>query len=303
MTPTSPDLWLYAGWAASYTIIFSFTGGIFHAYYLAVIGPPLAALCGIGLAQAVEPGKIDRIRFGAVIALTALWQCYLGYGFVLENSTRLWPWVSLVAPVAAVMLASSISPRTAVVVGAVAGLFLVNPLLWSASTWSNAGPAILPAAELSVWNETGGDPERQWRKTVRQTEISSADPKLIAFLAANMGESKFAAVTPTTRLAAPIINRSGLPIMAFGGFSGLDPILSLDQLKERARNGDFRYVLFGAGVAQGPRPQLNDDDPRRAFIRWVRANGKPVPPALWRSPDANGERLFLFEIKLRDAGD
>src|SRR5262249_4189583 len=44
------DLLLWAGWALIYGIVFSAAGGLFHAYYLAVLAPPLAALAGIGAA-------------------------------------------------------------------------------------------------------------------------------------------------------------------------------------------------------------------------------------------------------------
>ena len=42
---------VWAGWLAVYWLALSFAGGVFHTYYLAVLGPPLAALAGIGMAQ------------------------------------------------------------------------------------------------------------------------------------------------------------------------------------------------------------------------------------------------------------
>ena len=39
---------LWGLWALTYGIVFSAAGGIFHGYYLAALGPPLAALAGIG---------------------------------------------------------------------------------------------------------------------------------------------------------------------------------------------------------------------------------------------------------------
>ena len=39
---------LWSTWALTYGIVFSAAGGIFHAYYLAALAPPLAALAGIG---------------------------------------------------------------------------------------------------------------------------------------------------------------------------------------------------------------------------------------------------------------
>jgi len=39
---------LWSIWALAYGIVYSLAGGIFHAYYLSTLGPPLAALAGIG---------------------------------------------------------------------------------------------------------------------------------------------------------------------------------------------------------------------------------------------------------------
>jgi 4-amino-4-deoxy-L-arabinose transferase-like glycosyltransferase len=41
----------WCGWTAIYWLVFSFAGGVVHFYYLAVLGPPLAALAGIGVSE------------------------------------------------------------------------------------------------------------------------------------------------------------------------------------------------------------------------------------------------------------
>ena len=68
--------------------------------------------------------------------------------------------------------------------------------------------------------------------------------------------------TPSARLAAPIIIRTGQPVMAMGGFSGRDPILTVEALADLARRGDVRYVLLG-----GRTREASD------LVRWVWANG------------------------------
>jgi len=47
---TRTDLLLWSGWVVAYGVVYSYAGGIFHYYYLATLGPPLAALAGVGLA-------------------------------------------------------------------------------------------------------------------------------------------------------------------------------------------------------------------------------------------------------------
>lgn len=52
-TPKQRSGWLmWGGWLAVYTIVFSFTGGIFHAYYTATLAPAVAALSAAGLVSA-----------------------------------------------------------------------------------------------------------------------------------------------------------------------------------------------------------------------------------------------------------
>src|SRR4029079_5974713 len=70
------SLLLHGGWALTYGIVLSAAGGIFHAYYLAVLGPPVAALAAIGLVSVWSASQ----RWGLPLALTATaqWQYYIG---------------------------------------------------------------------------------------------------------------------------------------------------------------------------------------------------------------------------------
>jgi len=114
----------------------------------------------------------------------------------------------------------------------------------------------------------------------------SDDPKLHAFLIAHRGEARFVVATPTTGLAAPVIVRTGLPAMAVGGFWGNEPILTVDAFADKVKRGEVRYVLLGVRVRT------------TEFTRWVRANGKPVDEAEWRSLPADGRRpIQLYDLK------
>ena len=74
-------------------------------------------------------------------------------------------------------------------------------------------------------------------------------------------------------------------MLAFGGYLGNDPIMSLDAFADRVKRGEVRYVL----LAPGRRPA--------EFDAWVRARGTPVDPALWRSPNPEPRRaLALYDL-------
>ena len=58
------------------------------------------------------------------------------------------------------------------------------------------------------------------------------------FLRAERGSSRFLAAAPNTRLAAPIIIATGEPVMATGGYFGIDPILTVDAFRQMVERGE-----------------------------------------------------------------
>ena len=91
----------------------------------------------------------------------------------------------------------------------------------------------------------------------------NVDTTLIQFLEENYGSERWAAAVPNANMAAPIILETGLPVMAVGGFSGTDSILTLEKLKEYIDAGDLRYYVSG-------REQNIEID------QWVKQNYKAV---------------------------
>ena len=47
LDPAHQAALLWPGWALTYAVVYSYAGGIFHAYYLVTMAPPLAALAGV----------------------------------------------------------------------------------------------------------------------------------------------------------------------------------------------------------------------------------------------------------------
>src|SRR5207302_478184 len=154
---------------------------------------------------------------------------------------------------------------------------------WALSTIFAAGNLTLPSASLPRWlgvnDGRGPILSRNWAAL-------SDDPKLVEFLLARRGQARFLLATTTALLAAPIIVGTGQPVMAMGGYSGRDPILTAAALAELARRGEVRYVLL-AGRAR----DASD------LVRWVWANGKPVDEAEWRSLAPDMRRpISLYEL-------
>jgi 4-amino-4-deoxy-L-arabinose transferase-like glycosyltransferase len=75
------------------------------------------------------------------------------------------------------------------------------------------------------------------------------DSQLVAYLEAHQGTAKYLFATSSSQTAAPYIIVTGKPVMALGGFSGSDPILTLADLRTLIRQGQVRYFYFGFGGA------------------------------------------------------
>ena len=251
---------LWGTWALTYGIVYSAAGGIFHIYYLATLAPPLAALGAMGCIELWRHGS-RHLALG--LAATALWQAY-----IVELSQG-WATLWIAFPAAALLVGAAVlwrDKRPPAFVGGIA--LLVMPVAWAMSAVFSPGNLTLPSASLPRW--LGLDDSRGPLLS-RSYKPLTSDPKLLAYLQANRGKTRFLVATPNALLAAPVIVRTGQPAMAFGGFFGSDPIMNVEDFAEQVANGDVRFVILGTA--------------RRAsdFQTWVRAHGVPVDPALWRS--------------------
>jgi len=100
---------LWGSWALTYGIVFSAAGGIFHAYYLAALAPPLAALAGIGCFELWRRGP-GHLALG--LAASALWQGYIAGASLGWDATWIgFPLVALLAGAGAELVASRPAAR------------------------------------------------------------------------------------------------------------------------------------------------------------------------------------------------
>jgi 4-amino-4-deoxy-L-arabinose transferase-like glycosyltransferase len=265
---------LWGTWTLTYGIVFSAAGGIFHAYYLAALAPPLAALAGIGCFELWRRGP-GHLALG--LAATALWQGYIAGASLAWDATWIgFPVVALLASAATVWRAK----RPPAVIGGVA--LLILPTLWALSTVFAPGNLTLPSSSLARWL---GRDDGRGPLLSRNYGALTNDPKLRAFLQEHRGEARFLLAAPNALLAAPVIIQSGQPVMAFGGFFGTDPVLSVDAFAKQVELGEVRFVVLGNTRRQGD------------FERWVQAHGTPVDPGLWRSRPTEPRRsIALYDL-------
>jgi 4-amino-4-deoxy-L-arabinose transferase-like glycosyltransferase len=302
LTPKRLSLVLWTGWALSFGIVYSFAGGIFHFYYLATLGPPLAALAGIGLVRLWKwnfESEWGAMVLPVTLVLAAVWQLYIqwpflrwdleGSGPILTESGDLVTWLSLIfiggivistvgmlIPLLRNPLRSGPPGLTGPLLGVGLLALLLTPMAWALSSVLAKDVATLPSADLSRLVSGGGPSDRRSQES---EERKSRFRKRLIFLKSNHQGERFFLATLSSRLAAPIIVRTGWPVMAMGGFMGTDPILTPEKLAQMVKDKQIRFVMLGGLWLNYQR--MNAESEENALADWVRKNGKPVDTALW----------------------
>jgi len=307
LTPAHLALMLWSGWVLTYAVVYSSAGGTFHFYYLATMAPPLAALAGIGVVRlwrwSVEGGWRACLVL-VTLALTAAWQLYIdaraldGY-----DGWQRWLHGALIGGTLAAVgvLAVCLLRRgrsrpvrrlTAAALGVGVAALLILPLAWALSSVLVAGNGVLPSADLARLLATDGSRDLGPQ---RRTEASANVSRLASFLTANRHGERYLLATSTTTLAAPIIIQTGQPVMARGGFHGLDPILTPEKLAGLAAAGQVRFVMLGDLSVISRR--LGAEVAQEPIAQWVRSNGRLVDAALWRPPGSRRTAMRLYDLK------
>lgn len=305
--PSHLALLLWSGWALTYAVVYSAAGGFFHFYYLATLAPPLAALAGIGAVSVWRlfvAGGWRAVVAPIALLLTAVWQLYIeasaldGYG-----GWQTWLHPALLGGVllafgGLVVLALGRAWRfrarelAACAFGTGLAALLLVPVAWALSSVLVVGPGVLPSADLVRLLAHDGSTDIQSR---RRTEASANVSRLIAFLTANRQGERFLLATSSTMLAAPIIIQTGQPVMARGGFHGLDPILTPEKLAAMVAAKQVRFVMLGDLSVVSRR--LGAEAAQRPIAEWVRANGKLVDSTLWRAGTGPGGAMRLYDLR------
>jgi len=303
LAPPHQALAFWSVWFLTYAAVFSFMKGAMHAYYLVMLVPPIAALAGIGMRALwvrFQEGHRSLLFLG--LFLTAAWQAFIVAQYP--------DWKLLLLPIlfSAVGLALTglfllpslirqkphLNSFLPVALGlGLCALFLC-PLFWSLTPVLGSGQSVEANPDLLSGGQRGGMFQGQGGNL--------NNTKLLAFLRAQRRGEQYLLVSQNSQLVAPIIIETGEPVVAIGGFMGGDPILTANQFAQRVKDGQFRYMLLpsppsnqGRGAGNGRGFGGNGGGFGGGFgfgrmggqqseiAKWVRDNGKPVDPALWKA--------------------
>jgi 4-amino-4-deoxy-L-arabinose transferase-like glycosyltransferase len=282
------SLALWAGWALCYGIVFSAAGGLFHAYYLVTLAPALSALAGIGtvaLWSLYAAGGVMALLPPITLIATALWQGYIVDGYLAGSLAIGEKWLvpALVGATGlstAGLLALRRRQRVAAMVlgGLALSILLVMPAAWSVGTVLAKGNTGFPSARPPFLKDAAETQRRRWSLVAGAL---GGDPKLLAFLQENHQDEAYLLAAVNARQAAPIIIATGNPVIALGGFTGRDPILTIDGLARLVEDRSVRFALVGDG-SPGLR-RIFGEDSQKALVDWIKDNGRLVDPVRWRT--------------------
>jgi 4-amino-4-deoxy-L-arabinose transferase-like glycosyltransferase len=290
----------------------------FNLYYLAILAPPLAALAGIGTIALIRSYLGNTLRWWllpAAILATGVEQT-----IILSAHPAWLPWllplVGIATIVAAALLISlkimrADEPHEAVGPGhrfqslaadqsgslpaimAVVSLsvLLIAPLLWLAASYRPTNEGGFPLSGPIVISTTA------------VTDLRT-DPRLMTYLETHRQNANFLVATVSVQDAIPIMWATGEPVMALGGYSGYDPILTPKELARAVRSDRVRFFLLpSSNLAQADVKQFYPQalTHGRSFTtrytnqltRWVSRTCTLVPPLEWQnSPGLAALQLF-----------
>lgn len=281
------SLLLWIVWLLPEFIYFSFTKGLFHPYYLTMLAPPIAALAGIGIVSMWELYKEGGLKSwilpAALIADGLTQALILSYYYTTSSITKyIMAALVMLCFVSSIWLIianifnkrgqevkeSNIKLKKTLISIALAGL-LIAPTIWSGTAIFYQASGTFPSAGLELASSRGMG---NFNPGMGNSNNDSTE-KLVKYLKSNITTEKYLVAVPSAmNYASDIIIKTGEPVIALGGFSGSDKILTLDQFKKLISSGELRYAIVDGNGGQGGSNEITN---------WVKQNGKAISESVW----------------------
>ncbi|WP_319579184.1 glycosyltransferase family 39 protein [uncultured Methanospirillum sp.] len=272
-------------WLFPELIYFSFTSGFYHTYYVVMVAIPLAGLVGIGVVSMYEAYLTPGIKgwlLVAAISMTGVCQwVFLGYTpeFLAPLS-----WIVLVGSLlgasALVILRFRSSPAPSgiqtIVILLTIGLLCVAPFVWSCTPVIYKEQGGMPSAGPGLASGPGQSPG------MMPGEIQGNSSALYSFLSSHQSGEKYIVGVESSRSAGDLILSYGAPVMAMGGYSGRDQILTNESLKALIHEGQIRYFLLGQTGHGMPGGESS------GVTTWIQDSCPVIPDDEWSGAESTG---------------
>jgi 4-amino-4-deoxy-L-arabinose transferase-like glycosyltransferase len=317
--PQQQSLVLWGTWLLTMGVFFS-VAGFFHQYYLTEMAPAIAALFGIGIVVMWQDYRRSGWRgwlLPLALIATALEQIHILNSYPAWGQWLIPTIVACCMLGALVLIALRLSRRFDIgfdrvrymlpVLGVALLALMITPAVWAGIPVLQDVSVQLPVAGPTQQGGFAGSPGGD----LLANGGAGADTALINYLEAHQGKATFLVATSSSQTADQLILETNRPIMALGGFSGSDPILTTSQLAALVKNGVVRFFLvdsFGGGFQNPPQyfgnaPEGFSGEPGRGYGRfggagggpggsqgsltaWVTQNCTAVPSSQWQSASA-----------------
>lgn len=246
--------------------------GFFHRYYLSMLAPGLAMLAGIAVVEMwkayLQQGwkwfllPVSLIASAAVQALIlSRYSDWKGLGMVVCV-------ICLISAAALIVIRllkrDNLGKTIKVILAAGVAALLIAPAIWSYTPIMYGSQTQLPVAGPEL-KKGGGQFDGAIFANLRN-DNNTRSSELVKFLLSKKQNEKFLVAVSDAGTAESIIIETGEAVMAVGGFSGSDNILTVQRLEQMVKNGELRYFQIG-GRGMGQNSEITN---------WVMEHGKAV---------------------------
>ncbi|MFQ3544174.1 glycosyltransferase family 39 protein [Halobacillus rhizosphaerae] len=310
--------WL--SWLIPVGIFFSIAG-FFHHYYLIMLAPPIAALFGAGWAQLYEDfrsgSSFKSSLLPAAVLLTSVFEWFVihpyddtigsGWSVGVLVTGILFTFVLIYFKFKETNLKRLFSVLALLVL-------LIGPSYWSLTPIVYGGNSMLPQAGPSPGGnmgkmQAGGAPNfnRNMNGDVPDTDVSEhpfpqnsedmpsmsmggmpggmegagIDEQTLSYLKENNTGETYLFATTSYTTAAPYIIDENESVITMGGFSGSDPVYSVDEIKDLVKSGEVKYFLISdRGMGRGS----------SEVTTWIKENGTEIPTDKWKTGSSSSDQ-------------
>lgn len=168
---------------------------------------------------------------------------------------------------------------------------LVTPTIGASAAINHSVNGTIPAGGLELLSKDSSSKSNN-SMMKRGNFGEGSNEKLIKLLDKNIKTEKYALVVSSANNAGSIIIESGKSVMALGGFSGSDNIISLNKFKQLVKKGEVRYVLTG-GMGRNS----------NSIMSWVEKNGKAVSESKWKDTSSSNNIKEQFTNRSSSKSD
>ncbi len=255
---------LWGGWLLLTAAVFSETKGIFNAYYTVALAPAVAACAGAGAVALWRLGREHRwlaFALPAAIAGSGVWAAAL-----LGRSPGYAPSLARAIVVVAIIAATGTLVALLLRPGAAAGRWLgagaailaslallAGPLAYSVTSIERgtSGPLALAGPSVAGGGIDLGIPGFSISLASMQRHASATSPPgtLLRYLDGHRDGAQYLLAVSGSLTAAPYIITTGQPVMAMGGYTGMDPWPTVSAFETMVAQDKIHYVLVGSAFA------------------------------------------------------